>query len=62
MHLVASVSPFVCQFATKSNKSHYQSKVFVCVSVDCNQQAYTDNSADAVDQLLLRWKNYTMTL
>ena len=34
--------------ATKGNKSHYQSKVFAC-----NQGAYTDNSADAVDQLVI---------
>ena len=31
----------------KSNKSHYQSKVCVC-----NQWAYADNFADAVDRLL----------
>ena len=51
MHLVASVCPFVCAltaepFAAKSNKSHYQFKVFVCVS---NQSAYADNRANAVD-------------
>ncbi len=34
--------------ATKSNKSHYQYKVFVCVSVI--RGAYKDNSADAVDR------------
>ena len=34
--------------AAKSIRSHYQSKVFVC-----KQGAYTDNSADAVDRLLI---------
>ncbi len=33
--------------AAKSNKSHYQFKVFVCV---CNQWAYADNRAYAVDR------------
>ena len=39
--------------AAKSNRSHYQSKVFVC-----NRGAYTDNSADVVDRLLIYkgWK------
>ena len=36
--------------AVKSNKSHYKSEVFVCV---CNQSAYADNRADAVDRLLI---------
>ena len=31
-------------------KSHYQSKVFICV---CNQWAYADNCADVVDRLLM---------
>ncbi len=33
--------------AAMSIRSHYQSKVFVCVSVI--REAYTDNSADAID-------------
>ncbi len=39
--------------AVKSNtcNSHYQSKVFVCVSVI--RGAYTDNRTDVVDQLLI---------
>ncbi len=37
----------------KNNRSHYQSKVFVCV---CNQWAYTDNRTDAVNQLLLYFR------
>ena len=34
--------------AAKSNNPYYQSKVFIC-----NQWAYADNQADAVDQLLI---------
>ena len=34
--------------AAKSNISHYQSRTFVC-----NQWAYADNHADAVDRLLI---------
>ncbi len=37
--------------AAKSNKSHYQSKVFVCVSVISGE--YADYCADAVDRLLI---------
>ena len=33
-----------------SNNHHYQSKVIVCV---CNQWAFADNRADAVDRLLI---------
>ena len=49
---LGSVLPSVCLFAcaAKNNKSHYQSKVFVCL---CNQGVYTDNSAHVVDQLLI---------
>ena len=58
MHLVASVRPyvrpFVCLFVcaamrnylkSTAKKNHYQSKVFVCVSVI--------SSADAVNRLLI---------
>ena len=41
-----SVRPFVCALTAKSIRSHYQSKVFVCVS--SIRGAYTDKSADAV--------------
>ncbi len=34
--------------SAKSNKPHYQSKVFVC-----NQWAYAGNRTDVVDQLLI---------
>ena len=39
--------------AAKSNKSHYQSKVFVGHRCVCNQWAYVDSRADAVNQLLI---------
>ncbi len=48
MYLVASVCPSVGQ--QRAKKSHYQSKVFVCVS---------SNHADAFDRLLIpviRWE------
>ncbi len=56
MHLLASVRQFVCLFVyaltamsnnlkSAAKKNHYQSMVFVCVSVI--------SSADAVDQLLI---------
>ena len=54
MHLVASVHPSVrlsvcpssrlCRVQQRAKKSHYQSKVFVCVS---------SNLADVVDWLLI---------
>ncbi len=48
-----SVCIFVCLSAFSrlkhlTYKSNYQSKMFVC-----NQGAYTDNSVDAVDKLLI---------
>ena len=60
MYLVASIRPSVSPSvryhsrglalpsAAKSNRSHYQFKVYVC-----NQSAYADNCADAVDRLLI---------
>ena len=54
MYLVAvclSVRPFV---RPSVNRSHYQSKVCVCVSVI--RGAYADNNVDAVDRLLISSK------
>ena len=43
-HKVVDIRGSALPSATKSNESHYQSKVFVCVS---------DNSTDALNRLLL---------
>ena len=45
-----SVYPCVC-LSAKSSKSHYHSRAFVCESVI--REAYTDNSVDAADLLLI---------
>ncbi len=47
-HAAVHIGGLALPSAAKGNKSHYKSKVFVC-----NQGAYADNSADAVDRLLI---------
>ncbi len=50
MHLVASVRPSVCLFVWRKEELLPVQGVSLCV---CNQWAYADNSADAVDRLLI---------
>ncbi len=49
-HTAVNIRGLALPSAAKSNESHYQFMVFVCV---CNQGAYADNSADVVGQLLI---------
>ncbi len=59
MHLVASVcllGVWLCGVQQMANKSHYQSKMLVCVSAISGPWTCADNRAHAVDPLLLTVK------